>query len=191
MTAKEFINKLCGFYKEQAYEMIAGKKVNNVRVVEAAEFIKRLPEDYLQQFWMEVVSNFVPTATVPFPTPAHLSEIWNKMPDIKVASYNEFEKDAIEFGRDMNIKAISDYVDDIRTRGEFTNNECNFISVWEPVSTMFGMMLDYKMEMERVLAYCGKLKSLILEGKKVNIYRACEQLFGKKKPIETVEDLHG
>ena len=191
MTAKEFMNKLCGFYKEQAYEMVAGKKVNNVRVVEAAEFIKRLPDDYLQQFWMEVVTNFVQTATVPFPTPAHLSEIWNNMPDTKAAVYNEFEKDAIEFGRDMNIKAISDYIDDIRTRAEFTAKECAFISVWESVSTMYGLMNDHKMEYDRVVAYCGKLKSIICEGKKVNIYRACESLFGKAKPMEKLEDIHG
>lgn len=192
MTAREFINKLCSFYKEQAYEMIGGRKVNNVRVVEAIEYIKRLPQDYLEQFWMEVVSNFMPTSTVPFPTPANLSEIWNNMPDTKTSTYNDFEKDAIERGREMPVKAISDYIDDIRSRAEFTNNDCNFVSVWEPVSTMYGLMTDNKMDMDRVLAYCGKLKSLILDGKKVNIYRACEQMFGGKKPIMSMEEIrHG
>jgi hypothetical protein len=185
MTSNEFTNKLCAFYREAAFENIAGKKVPNVRVEEVRGFVKRLAPDLLDSFWVEVVTKFLPTAAVTFPTPANLSDIWNDMPDkIANSGYNDFQKTAIEEGRDLTVKQINDRVDEIRREGVFTNRESNFIDVWEHLATIWGMMWDHKMEPERIFAYTNKMKDVILEGKKINAGAACGKLFGKKEEVK-------
>lgn len=70
MTPNECTSLMCAFYKELPYEDMGTKKVKNVRVEEVRTFLKRLPGSMLDRFWIEITKKFVPTATVPFPTPA-------------------------------------------------------------------------------------------------------------------------
>lgn len=184
MTANEFINKLCALYREAPFEEIAGKKVRNFRVSEVDGYVKKLAPELLSEFYIEVTTNFIPTASVPFPTPANLSDIWNKMPDKEIESiYTDNQKVAISIGRDMTVKQINDRVDEIRKDGEFTNPECEFISVWEHLATVWGMMWDYKMDTDRIIAYTNRLKDEVCAGRKIDVAAACRSLFGEKKPV--------
>jgi hypothetical protein len=92
--------------------------------------------------------------------------------------YSDFQKRAIENGREMTVKEISDKINSIRYLQSPRNADIDFIDVWDDLATVWGILLEYNIEAARVVGYTKKLHAAICVGERINVEKVTRSFIG-------------
>ncbi len=160
-THKEFITKLCAYYKEP----LRDGDIPNMRVEENLKWIRQhVSVENLADLFAEIILKFKQTSTVPFPLPPDLHDIYFDM-NIS-SSIPRHEQEALDIGREMTPKDIYTRIWSIRDKESPSNAEIDFIHTWDMLGYHYGRMKDLNRSEHAINEYCEKVKQTILRGDK-------------------------